>query len=335
MRRRLALPFPLTLVVSVLSAGPVHAAPLDAVTAREQLKQGYALKKEGRCADAVPHLVESERLDPQSKTLLNLAECEDSLGHLVAAEAHLIEAGERARSEKRPELESIAKQRLDILDRRVPRLTVTLAPDAPPTTQVFRDGTLLGAVSMGVALPVDPGAHEVQATADGVGSRRFPITLKESETQDLAVSPVEPAPPTPPAPPPPPPVVDSGSGGASHLPAIVASSVGGAGLVVGTIFAIRAFSQWSDAKSECSSTTTCGPGTPSASSTSGARTSATVSDVGFIAGGVGVAAGVALFLLESRSSTGAASAGATGARSWWIDPEVGSSGGSFSVGGRF
>ncbi len=326
-------PIPLlALLVSVASAKQAQAAPIDAVTAREQLKQGYALKKEGRCADAVPHLVESERLDPQAKTLLNLAECEDSLGHLVDADAHLLEARDRARTEGHPELETIANQRLDIIDKRVPRLTVVLAPDASPATQVFRDTTLLRDVSLGVALPVDPGPHVVQATAAGIGNRRFEVTLKESESQTLTVSAVVGGAPA--AAPASAPHGDAGSS-VSHLPAIVAFGVGGVGAIVGTIFAVRAYSRWSDAKSECFSATTCGSGTLAASSTSNARTSATVSDVGFIAGGVGVAAGVVLLLLESRSSTSAASTSATGGRSLWFDPQVGTTGGSLSVGGRF
>jgi hypothetical protein len=331
--RRLA-PIPLlVLLVSVLAPEPARGSPIDAVTAREQLKQGYALKKEGHCADAVAHLVESERLDPQAKTLLNLAECEDSLGRLVDADAHLLEARDRARTEGHPELETIANQRLAIIDKRVPRLTVVLAADASPATQVFRDSTLLRDVSLGVALPVDAGPHTVVATAAGIGTRRFEVTLKESESQALTVSPVVGGAPSSVAPTSTP-NGDAGSS-VSHLPAIVAFGVGGVGAIVGTIFAIRAYSRWSDAKSECFSTTTCGSGTLSASSTSDARTSATVADVGFIAGGVGLAAGVVLLLLESRASGSPASTSATGARSLWLDPQVGTTGGSLFVGGRF
>lgn len=333
--RRLALFLSLVTLGAALSPGAAHAAPLDAVTARDQLKEGYALKKAGRCAEAVPHLVESERLDPQAKTLLNLAECEDALGHLVDADAHLIEAADRARTEGHPELATIARQRLDVIDKRVPRLTVVVAPGAPPDTQVLRDGTPLRAVSLGVALPLDPGVHTVQATAEGTGSRRFEVTLKESEVQTVTVSPVQTAAsssvstaPTSGAP-------SGSSGGPSHVPAIVAFGVGGAGAVVGTIFGIRSFSQWSDAKSECK--VACGAGSQSQSSLSGARTSATVSDVGFIAGGVGVAAGVLLLLLTPRGPAADATspASASGLRSFWLDPQIGRSGGYLSLGERF
>ena len=330
--RRLDLTLRLVLVAhAAVAVAPriAAAAPIDAVTARAQLKEGYALKKDGKCAEAMPHLLESERLDPQSKTLLNLAECEDALGHLVDADAHLVEARDRARSEGRAELATIAEQRLALVDGRLPRLTIVLDPGATSSVQVERDGSVLGAASIGVALPVDPGPHAVVAR-DGAAARRFEVTMREGETRTLAVSPTEggsAAPPVAPSPSP----GDGGSASSpseSHLPALVALGVGVAGLAVGTVFGVRSFGQWRDAHQEC--VVSCGPDSSAQSSLADARAAATAADVGFVVGGVGVASGVVLWILESRAAPGGESA-----RSVWIDPRMGTTGASVTCGGRF
>src|SRR6266511_960526 len=46
----------------------------DPAAARAQLQQGYALKQQGKCEEAMPHFVESVRLDRQTKGLVNLAD---------------------------------------------------------------------------------------------------------------------------------------------------------------------------------------------------------------------------------------------------------------------
>src|SRR5262245_36170300 len=71
----------------------------DPAAARELLKQGYELKVQKQWQAAAIRLAESNRLDPQSKTLINLAECEEALLHLVDAQRHLVEARDLAKSD--------------------------------------------------------------------------------------------------------------------------------------------------------------------------------------------------------------------------------------------
>ena len=74
----------------------------------------------------------------------------------------------------------------------------------------------------------------------------------------------------------------------------MAASAGGVGLVLGTIFGVSTISTWGAAGGDCNNG--CLPGTKAQAERSQALTDATVSTVGFIAGGVLLAGGVALWL---------------------------------------
>lgn len=88
----------------------------DSASALEELKAGYALKKQGDCRGAVPHFVASQRLAPSAKALLNLADCELRLGDVVAARAHAVAGLELARQRKDDELAAIAQAQIVAID---------------------------------------------------------------------------------------------------------------------------------------------------------------------------------------------------------------------------
>jgi hypothetical protein len=200
MKRALFVVACLALTSSVAFAQVDPKAPADPAASREQLKIGFELKKQGDFAAAVGHLEESVRLDPKAlKPLLNLADCEEHLNRLVAAQAHWVRVRDQAAADGSHDFEEEAKRRLADVEARMPRLTVTLAPEAPPNTEVVRDDVALGAVSLGAPLPTDPGKHLVIARAAGYAPRGFEITLAERETKSLTVTP-GPRLPDPPSP---------------------------------------------------------------------------------------------------------------------------------------
>src|SRR6266545_4078058 len=121
----------------------------DPVAARAQLQEGYALKQQGKCEEALPHFVESVKFDRQPKALLNLADCEERTGRLAAAQTHFVEARDLARVQGIDPIRSLAEERLQGLDKKMPRLVVRLAKDAPPETTIARDGVELGRISLG------------------------------------------------------------------------------------------------------------------------------------------------------------------------------------------
>jgi hypothetical protein len=173
----------------LLASALGRADSSDPAAARAQLQQGYALKQQGKCEEAVPHFVESVRLDRQPKALMNLADCEEKLGKLAAAQTHFVEARDLARGQGLDQLKSLAEQHLRTLEKRMPKLLVRLAKDAPADTIVVRDGVELGHVSLNAPLPADPGQHRVIARGKNL-ERTYDVTLAEAETKEIEVTPV-------------------------------------------------------------------------------------------------------------------------------------------------
>lgn len=82
---------------------------------------------------------------------------------------------------------------------------------------------------------------------------------------------------------------------------LVAGGVGVAGLVAGAIFGAMTMSSASQQKSDCASPTNCPNPDHAASDHSSGETTATLSTVGFIAGGALVATGAVLYLTAPKS----------------------------------
>ena len=285
--------------VGVFAAPP--AGGTDPATAREQLKIGYQLAQDNKCAEAIPHLAESLKLDPRAITLINLADCEEKTGKLADAAVHWADARARAQAEGQKQIEDEAAARAGSLDAKIPRLTINLAKTAPPDAIVERDGVALGAPSLGVALPMDPGAHAITVKSKGHADAKQDVTLKEGDKQTIEV---DAGPVSGPATPPPvgPPVEEKKSGMSPLVP--IGFGVGLAGLAVGTITGIMALGKGSDADSACpelDGKRRCNSKDALDSAESG-KTLGTVSTIGFIVGGVGVGVGIVGLIIGGSKS---------------------------------
>jgi hypothetical protein len=163
------------------------ANPNDKITAEALFEAGRAAMERGDFATACAKFEESNRLDPAVGTLLNLANCKERLGELATAWVLFREAAQRlpAGDARQP----VAHKRADALRQRIPRLVVSLGAGAPEGTRVVRDGAELGAASLGVALPLDPGRHVITVSAPNHEQRRYAVELKEGERTQLSVVP--------------------------------------------------------------------------------------------------------------------------------------------------
>jgi hypothetical protein len=178
----------LALGAAAAFAAPARAdGPRDAPAAEALFQQGVEELKRGDVASACPKFAESQRLDPGAGTLMNLADCEEKLGRIASAWEHWREAV--GMLDKKDTRIAVAMKRRDAIEHRVPLLTVALAPRAPPDTMIARDGVALGAVSLGVPLPIDPGDHVVAATAPGREDSRTTIHVEEGDRKLVAVAP--------------------------------------------------------------------------------------------------------------------------------------------------
>lgn len=182
-RRALA---PLTFAL-LLTAAPAAAGAGDAASAATLFRDGREAAKRGDYTTACAKLEESYRLDAAVGTLLNVADCEEHLGKIASAWQRYQQAVEQLPPSDRRG--TIAKQRAQKLEKRLPHLTVTLEKTAPAGTKVRRGEVELGAGSLGTALPVDPGTYKVTVTAPEREDRSFEITVREQDAGQIEVSP--------------------------------------------------------------------------------------------------------------------------------------------------
>jgi hypothetical protein len=185
--------------------------------------------------------------------------------------------------------------------------------NAPPKTEVSIkiDGETVSSALIGADRPTDPGEHFIEATAQGFLKSSETVVLKEGGTGEVTLNmkPDPDAPPPPPPPdnngghdvnnPPPPPPPSSGGGGL-RTAGIVVASVGGAGVVLGVVFGLVALGQKSDLDKTCPMKDMCPVGTQGKIDSANAM--GWVSTIGFVAGGVMVAAGVTMILVGGGSS---------------------------------
>jgi hypothetical protein len=275
---------------SALMLASSHARAGDPAAAREQVKIGYGLAQEGKCADAIPHFAESLRLDPKAITLINLAQCEEKTGKLADALGHWVEARAKAQAEGNVAIESEAEKRARVLEPKLPKLSIVLAGAAgsAPGAEVVRDGIVLGPASMGVPLPVNPGAHTLVVRAKDREDTTETVTIAEGETKRVelklgAAKKVVAAPVTSPA------AKENETGGTSPL-VYLGFGVALVGVGVGSVTGILAIGRGSDAKNACPEGVCKTADDEDAAK--GGQTLGTISTIGFIVGGVGAAVGI-------------------------------------------
>jgi hypothetical protein len=267
------------------------AAPADAQTAEALFQSAKEAMAHGDVPVACARFAESVRLDPAVGGLLNLADCETRLGKLASALAHFQEARDRIPPDDSRLV--FVVDRIAALGPRVPHLTVRIRAADLEGATVLRDETELGTASLGVGLPVDPGAHVLVLRAPGHADARQSVTLREGEARsiELALGP--------------PVVLTSAVGESTEAPPpagraqhVIALTLGGAGLVsvtTGAIVGVIAKSTYDEARSHCpTGPTSCTP--DGVSGGQRAYDEATAATIALVAGGVLVAAGFTLYL---------------------------------------
>lgn len=161
-----------------------RAEPRDPAAAEVLFEAGRERLEARDYLSACAKFAESYRLDPAVGTLLNWATCEEHLGKTASAWQHLKEA--TSAMSPRDDRLPFALARLRELEARLPWLTLELE-GAVPGAKVLRDGIVLEAASLGIALPVDPGEHTIVVRAPGHADQEFTVRLEEREKKELAV----------------------------------------------------------------------------------------------------------------------------------------------------
>jgi hypothetical protein len=303
MRLRAVLLFVLFSSTALPSA---RAQATDRALAEELFRQGQTLMEAKRYSEACPKFVESQRLDPGTGTLLNLAACHEGEGKLASAWTEYSEVVTLATRDNRPDRVSYAEDRLKAIEPKLSRLTVGVAPESDvPGLVIKLDGAVVGRPALGVAVPVDPGTHTVEASAPGKQPWRATVDIsaglssKSVVVPALADAPRAPAETTTAARP----VADQTSDEAGNTQRIVAYTLGGAGIVgigVGSAFGLSAMSKNDESNREGCDGNACTPA--AAEIRKDAQSAGTASTVAFAVGGALLAAGVVVFFTAPSSA---------------------------------
>jgi hypothetical protein len=137
---------------------------LDRLSAEALFSEGLRLMQANDYAAACPKLSASYRLDPGIGTLLYLADCYESQGKTASAWITFREAVFLARKAGDAEREQAALEHADALRPKLTSLQLQMAKPPAGLTLILDDHTLAAEV-LNVPLPVDPGVHQLVATA--------------------------------------------------------------------------------------------------------------------------------------------------------------------------
>ncbi len=274
---------------------PSGAQPSDSAAAQVLFEDARQLMSTGRYAEACPKLEESQRIDPGSGTLMNLADCYEHIGRTASAWGAFLDAEAGARLVGNTAREQAARERSRALEPRLPRIVYQVGARVEGL-EIRRDGVIVGYPQWGAPIPIDPGSHTISVTAPGYKPWSTQITARESTPPVTLVIPeLQPAEAPRPEPrePLPPPVRETGLGTQRTL-ALVAGGVGVAGVVVGSIYGLKSSAKHSDAEPYCYSDGGCWDDR-GYDAMEEAVAAGNVSTAAFIVGGLGLAAGAVLW----------------------------------------
>lgn len=266
---------------------PADEAQAPADEAQALFDAALTLMSRGAYAPACRLLERSDHLDPGMGTRFRLAECYEKIGRTASAWALFVDVAESAKRARSPERERVARQRAAALEPRLARLSLELPPGVAslPGLVVQRNGRLLRRDAWATPMPLDPGEHTFFIGASGkVPWQRTVRVDRPGHTSVLQV----------------PELADAGAppGGGhrwtgQHIAAVAAAGVGGVGLVLGSVFAVKAASQESAVSRTCERPP-CPP--KHGAVTVEDDTSVTVAAVGLSVGAIGLGAGLLLWL---------------------------------------
>ena len=296
-------------ISGVASADEPSAA--DIAAARSLSQEGTKLANANKCAEAIDKLSRAEKLFHAPTTLSRLGECQVKVGRVVEGTENLNRVVRETLAPNAPKAfvkaQERAKELLPAARAKIAKLTVTVNAPKGAEIAVRVDGEPMNSANLGTERPVDPGEHTIEASAPGHTSAKAKAQLKEggaeSVTLTIEVDPNAPkiaaAQPTDPKPkdtPPPPPPRES----SSKVPVFLAFGVGLVGIGVGATFGVLASGKKSDLDGSCNADKRCPP--DQEGTLSSAKTFSTVSTIGFIVGGIGIATGTVLLVTSSGGS---------------------------------
>lgn len=295
--------------------GLANAQSRDPAAAEALFRRGRDAMEAQRYAEALPRFVESQRLEPAAGTLMNIATCEEKIGRLSSAWQHWKEA-----IDSLPATDDrlvFAQSRLQALEQKLPRLAVSLSSGRDQGARVFRDDVELGPASQGVPLPVDAGTHTITVQMPGHRTEKRPVHLGEGEQKQIEVRPGAALATVPPE-------REEAAEASWRRPlGWTLTGVGVAGLGVAAVSGVMLLDDKSTVEANCPDKACVNQ--EGLDAVASGRTLTVVNTAGWIAGGVGLGAGLYFLLSGAR----------TRASTPQVAPSVGRDGFAFWYRGSF
>jgi hypothetical protein len=212
---------------------------------------------------------------------------EERAGKVAAALAHHLLLRDLAKRAQDGPREHAARRAIDRLLPRVPTLIITAGGQLPEGTRVTLDGRELPRGALGSRLPLEPGEYDLRASAPDGSSFQLKVALPEGSRKAVAIqlSGVQPQ--------------HTERRGFRLTPlrttGIALGAVGLAGLGIGTYYWIKSGKIYDEVNSACQNLR-CPPEQQSA--IDDGRSKENLARVGLIFGGLALASGLGLALVE-------------------------------------
>lgn len=313
LRRRIRVAALLCALPLASAAERAEAQTTDATAAQALFDQARGLFAQGRYDEACPKFEESQRLDPGSGTLINLARCYEQLGRHASAWNKYLEAAAAASATGNTRREKEARERAETLRPSLSTLTVDVSAEGKqvPGLEVRRDGSSVGAPQWGVPIPADVGEHTIVATAPGHEEWRRVVRVEgPAKSVSVAVPALTPSTAAPAAAVevvPEPELAPRRGLGTQRVLALIAGGVGVVGIGAGTVFGLKSKAKHDDAEQYCDGADCSDPRGVSAGED--AYAAGTLSTVFMVVGGVALAGGAVLWFTAPKRHEDAVAVG--------------------------
>lgn len=179
------------LSVTPMEARADPASPATPPDGPALFKRARALLEAGDLAQACPLFHESFAATPSVGALLNIARCHEREGALATAfedYRRALQLSRETRDEaRRAAIGEAARRAMEALEPRLPRLRISV-PSPPAGLVLTRDGVAVEDTSLDQGIPLDPGLHQVTASAPGHRALTRSILLEEGKTTPVIIA---------------------------------------------------------------------------------------------------------------------------------------------------
>ena len=282
-----------------LASGFASAQSSNKAAAEALFAEGKRLMAAGQFVDACPKFADSQAADPAVGTQLNLARCYKEVGLTASAWSEYKSAAAAARAAGQSAREQLARNEAKAIEAQLNYVLLSFPEEAKVEgVEVRIDGAVIPASLLNMRMPVDPGEHRVRVTAPGYVEWEESFSVEDAETS-LAIPSLEPAASETP-------LQTTGSSaeaaGSNRTLAWVGFGVGAAGIVTGVIGLLGSSSAQGKLDDVCPTEKSCPTTDENQQYIDDDSFYKTLSVVGFIVGGVGVAAGATFLLIPGAEA---------------------------------